>query len=87
VLFNGRTVFQFYAVVIAPFACLAVAYALGRVLGPTDASQRRRTIGAGVVAAYLGIALLAAAFFIPVWTAEPISYADWARRMWFKSWI
>jgi dolichyl-phosphate-mannose-protein mannosyltransferase len=87
VLFNDRTVFQFYAVVIAPFACLAVAYALGRVLGPAGASPRRRSIGAGVVAAYLGIALLAAAFFIPVWTAEPISYADWARRMWFRSWI
>jgi dolichyl-phosphate-mannose-protein mannosyltransferase len=87
ILFNGRTVFQFYAVVIAPFACLAVAYALGRILGPKGASQRRRTIGAGVVGAYLGLVLLAAAFFIPVWTAESISYADWARRMWFKSWI
>jgi dolichyl-phosphate-mannose--protein O-mannosyl transferase len=87
VLFNGRTVFQFYAVVIAPFACLAVAYALGRILGPAGASQRRRTVGAGIVAGYLGIALIAAAFFIPVWTAEPISYAEWAQRMWFKSWI
>lgn len=87
VLFNGRTVFQFYAVVIAPFACLAVAYGLGRILGSTDASPRRRTVGAAVVAGYLGIALLAAAFFIPVWTAEPMSYADWAQRMWFKSWI
>jgi dolichyl-phosphate-mannose--protein O-mannosyl transferase len=87
VLFNDRTVFQFYAVVLAPFAALAVAYVLGRVLGPASASQRRRSSGAAVVGAYLGLAILAAAFFMPVWTAEAISYAEWGRRMWFRSWI
>jgi dolichyl-phosphate-mannose-protein mannosyltransferase len=87
VLFNDRTVFQFYAVVLAPFAALGVAYVLGRVLGPVEAGARRRQIGAAVVGAYLGLAIVAAAFFWPIWSAEPISYADWARRMWFRSWI
>jgi dolichyl-phosphate-mannose--protein O-mannosyl transferase len=87
VLYNDRTVFQFYAVVIAPFAALGVAFVLGRVLGPAEASARRRSVGAALVGAFLALALLAGAFFYPVWSAEPISYADWARRMWFRSWI
>jgi dolichyl-phosphate-mannose--protein O-mannosyl transferase len=87
VLFNDRTVFQFYAVVLSPFMALGIAYVLGRLLGPADAPAQRRQIGAGVVGAYLGLAIVAAAFFWPVWSAEPISYADWARRMWQRSWI
>jgi dolichyl-phosphate-mannose--protein O-mannosyl transferase len=74
-------------VVIAPFAALGVAFVLGRVLGPAEASARRRSVGAALVGAFLALALLAGAFFYPVWSAEPISYADWARRMWFRSWI
>ena len=26
-------------------------------------------------------------FYWPIYTAQVIPYADWARRMWFPSWI
>jgi dolichyl-phosphate-mannose--protein O-mannosyl transferase len=87
VLFNGRTVFQFYAVVIAPFMALAMAYVLARILGRPDADSRRRQIGAAVVGAYVGLLVLAGAYFWPIWSAEPISYAEWSARMWLRSWI
>ena len=87
VFYNQRTVFGFYTVVLSAFMALAVAYCLGRILGSSDASTRRRTIGAGVVGAYLAIVVVAAAFFLPIWIADPISYAQWGQRMWFKSWI
>jgi dolichyl-phosphate-mannose--protein O-mannosyl transferase len=87
IFYNERTVFGFYTVVLSAFMALAVAYCLGRILGSANASPRRRTIGAGVVGAYLAIAVVAAAFFLPIWIADPISYAEWGQRMWFKSWI
>jgi len=87
VLYNGRTVFGFYTVVLSAFIALAVTYCLGRILGPPDSSARRKAIGAAVVGGYLALTLLFAAFFLPVWTADPISFAEWGRRMWFKSWI
>ena len=87
IFYNERTVFGFYTVVLSAFMALAVAYCLGRILGSAYASPRRRTIGAGVVGAYLAIAVVTAAFFLPIWIADPISYAQWGQRMWFKSWI
>lgn len=87
IMYNGRTVFAFYTVVLSAFIALGVAYCLGRILGPVDATARRKAIGAAAVGGYLALALLFAAFFLPVWTADPISFAEWGRRMWFKSWV
>ena len=35
----------------------------------------------------LVLAVLAAAWFYPVWTAEVIPQPAWRMRMWFSSWI
>lgn len=86
-LFGQRTIFSFYTAAFAPFIALAVAYCLGRVLGPAQASERRRHLGAIAVAAYLAVVLAAAAYFLPIWTAESISYSSWLQRQWFRSWI
>lgn len=87
ILYNSRTVFAFYTVALSGFIALAVTYCLGRILGPASASIRRRMIGAGVVGAYVAVVLVCASFFLPIWNGDPISYAQWAQRMWFQSWI
>ncbi|MEX2043371.1 MAG: phospholipid carrier-dependent glycosyltransferase [Patescibacteria group bacterium] len=37
--------------------------------------------------AFLWLALLAFAYFYPVWTGLPLDVQDYGRRMWLKSWI
>ena len=37
--------------------------------------------------AFIALALLAFVYFYPVWTGVGLDAADYARRMWFKSWI
>jgi dolichyl-phosphate-mannose--protein O-mannosyl transferase len=86
-LFQERTVYSFYAVVFAPFVVLAVTMCLGLLLGGPGASSRRRQWGAAVAGAYVLIAVANFARLYPVLSAEVIPYADWARRMWWKSWI
>ncbi len=86
-LYQERTIFTFYAVIFVPFLALAVAYALGMVLGPPGAPPRRRALGAGLAGAVVVAAVGAAAFFWPVWTADVIPYSSWRTRMWWGSWI
>jgi len=66
---------------------LAVTMCLGLILGGPHASALRRQWGAAAVGAYLLLAVANFAWLLPVLSAETIPYADWARRMWWKSWI
>ncbi|WP_237687494.1 dolichyl-phosphate-mannose--protein mannosyltransferase [Arthrobacter jiangjiafuii] len=82
-----RTTFFFYSVSFEPFLILALTYVLGLLLGrPGDPAARRRA-GKAAVAIFILAAVLASAFFLPVWTAETIPYSDWRLRMWMPSWI
>jgi dolichyl-phosphate-mannose--protein O-mannosyl transferase len=83
-LFLGRTAFAFYAVAIAPFVVLAVAYGVGLVLGPANAAPNRRTVGAAVAGAYVLAVIVAAAWFFPIHVDAVIPYDEWLRRMWFR---
>jgi dolichyl-phosphate-mannose-protein mannosyltransferase len=85
--FQQRTVYSFYAVAFVPFLVLAVTMCIGLVLGPPGASPRRRQWGAAAAGAYLLLAVANFAWLLPVLSAKVIPYADWARRMWWKSWI
>ena len=85
--YQQRTIFTFYAVIFVPFVALGLALALGVVLGPPDAPPRRRLRGAAVAGSVVVLAVAAAAFFWPVWTAQVIPYASWRARMWWGSWI
>ncbi len=85
--FQSRTIFSFYAVVFVPFLVLAVTMCLGLVLGTRPASIRRRQVGLAAAGAYVLLAVADFAWRLPVLAAEVIPYADWARRMWWKSWI
>jgi dolichyl-phosphate-mannose-protein mannosyltransferase len=70
-----------------PFLVLAVTMCLGLVLGPPGATARRRQWGAAAAGAYLLLAVANFAWLLPVLSAKVIPYADWARRMWWRSWI
>ncbi|SDQ66491.1 dolichyl-phosphate-mannose--protein mannosyltransferase [Quadrisphaera sp. DSM 44207] len=86
-LYAERTIFTFYAVAFLPFLVLGLAHALGLVLGPPDAAPARRRTGAALAGAVVIGAVVAAAYFWPVWTGEVIPYAQWRARMWLPSWI
>jgi dolichyl-phosphate-mannose--protein O-mannosyl transferase len=86
-LYQDRTIFSFYAVVLVPYLCLAVTMMLGALLGPPGADDRRRIVGA--VAAGVLVLLIAWNFiyFFPIYTGQTIPYADWHSRMWLDTWI
>lgn len=86
-LFPDRTIFFFYAIVFQPFLILALVYVLGLILGrPRDNAWRRQS-GILLVGAFVVLAVLVSAFFLPIWTAETIPYNQWRLRMWMPSWI
>ena len=85
--FPDRTIFSFYAVLIAPFLVLAVVYVIGLVLGGPGASPTRRTVGASLAGGYVLLVLLVAAWFYPIHVDAVLPYDEWLRRMWFRSWI
>ncbi|HEX6919080.1 MAG TPA: phospholipid carrier-dependent glycosyltransferase [Actinomycetes bacterium] len=85
--FQDRTIYSFYAVAFVPYLALAVTMCLGLVLGPRGASSFRRQWGASAAGAYVLLAVANFAWLLPVLSAQVIPYAEWARRMWWKSWI
>ncbi|MDO5498907.1 MAG: phospholipid carrier-dependent glycosyltransferase [Propionibacteriaceae bacterium] len=80
-----RPLFFFYAIVIIPFTCVAIALCLGALIGPMEGRTRR---AGGIVAGVL-VALIALnfAYLYPVLTDTLLTYSQWLSRMWFKSWI
>ena len=82
-LFQKRTVFEFYAIVIEPFIILALVYCADKFLGRQPGSLYRRLTLA------LFVLLIAANFiyFWPLFTATVITYSHWSKLMWFSSWI
>ena len=85
--YQERTVYFFYAIVFTPFVVLAITMCLGLLLGDRTASPTRRQWGAAGAGAYLLLAVVNFAWLLPVLSAEVVPYADWARRMWWRSWI
>ncbi|MFJ6080120.1 dolichyl-phosphate-mannose--protein mannosyltransferase [Streptomyces sp. NPDC092369] len=85
--YQDRTIFSFYAVVFVPFLCLAVAMMVGAVLGPPDADQRRRTVGAVGAGVLVLLIVWNFIYFFPIYTGVTIPYPDWQARMWLDSWI
>lgn len=85
--FQHRTIFTFYAVVLVPFLAMALAMTLGAVLGGPRADPTRRAVGAAVAGSVVLLAVVAAYWFYPIWTAQLIPYAQWSLRMWLPTWI
>ncbi|RBY94231.1 phospholipid carrier-dependent glycosyltransferase [Blastococcus sp. TBT05-19] len=84
---TDRTMFIFYMAPALPFFIVAVALVLQDVVGRADASWLRRRIGLGAACLYVAVVAATFVFFWPVLTGEPLSNAEWSRRMWFPSWF
>ena len=84
---QDRTIYTFYAVAFVPWVVLGLTYCLGLLLGRRDASPERRLYGGIAAGAVVVLAVLAFAWFYPVYTAELIPQPSWADRMWLPSWV
>lgn len=85
--YQSRTIFTFYAVAFVPWVVLSLTYALGLLLGGSQASPQRRLYGAVAAGSVVVLAVMAFAFFYPVYSAVLIPQTSWANRMWMPSWI
>jgi dolichyl-phosphate-mannose-protein mannosyltransferase len=85
--YQHRTIFTFYTVAFVPWIVLTVTYVIGIALGPPTVSRIRRLVGGSAVGVYLVTTVAVFFFYWPIYTAQVIPYAEWARRMWFPSWI
>lgn len=81
--FQKRTVFSFYAIVFEPFLILALIYCAWLWF--------ERAKNKNIALASMGLLLIAIAlnfiYFIPLYTAEIITYDSWRQHMWLPSWI
>ena len=85
--YADRPIFSFYAVTTVPFLVIALCLAIGRLVGPEDASPRRRLFGTVVAGAFVVLVVLHFARLWPVYTDQLITTPDWLHRIWFRSWI
>ena len=83
----NRTVFQFYAIVFEPYMLIALAMAIGVVLGTREDSAERRAQGIRWVLAFGIIALLLSVFFYPLWSGIQTPLWFWQMHMWIPSWV
>ncbi len=79
-----RTKFYYYALEFEPFLILSVVLCLGLILGPVTASVLRRSIGAGLVGAYVLCVLLMFVYFYSILAGKVIPYHEWLSHMWYR---
>lgn len=99
---SRSAVFQFYAVVLTPFAALALALALGMLIaGPGDVAGRELAdaarirldpsppalLGRRVAVAIFALgALVLAVLFFPLWSGMPVAEWFWRVHIWLPGW-
>lgn len=81
-----RPIFAFYAVATLPFLVIAIALTL-HAAWDDAVTLRQRKQAAFTVGALLGLAVICAVYFWPIWTNALIPYDSWHSRMWFRNWI
>jgi len=80
----GRTKFFYYALEFEPFLILSIVLCLGLILGPATASVLRRSVGAGVVGAYVLCVVLMFWYFYAILAGKVIPYPEWLSHMWYR---
>ena len=86
-MFQERTVFEFYSIVFLPFVVMALAMSLSTVRGAATASKARQTTGTVLVTLFLVAVVAVSWFFYPIWAGIPLPYDSWHLRMWFPTWV
>ena len=79
-----RTKFYYYTLEFEPFLILSITLCLGLILGPAAASVRRRSIGAGIVGAYILCVLIMFWYFYSILAGQVIPYQNWLDHMWYQ---
>ena len=79
-LFPDRTMFTFYAIVLLPFMILAISYLAHELILNYRHSYR-------VIALAFSVVLVLFLYFLPIQTAQIITFDEWQSRMWLESWI
>lgn len=85
-LMQKRTMFTFYAIAFEPFLILVIVYALSKFL---ERDQNGLIPRHRLYATYVWLTLVVVNFwyFLPLYTADVITYTAWFNRMWLPSWI
>ncbi|ROS58816.1 dolichyl-phosphate-mannose-protein mannosyltransferase [Curtobacterium sp. PhB172] len=86
-MYVNRTVFQFYTIAFEPFMVMALAAAIGLVLGSRTDPRARRTRAVVWVGVYLAVVLLASAYWYPMWTAIQVPWDFIRSHYWLPSWL
>ena len=86
-LYQERTIFYFYAVVLVPFLCLALAMAVGAMLGPPGSTERRRAAGAVAAGTLVLLIVWNFIYFWPIYTGGELPLSGWRARMWLDTWV
>jgi len=73
--------------VMLPFLLLALVYALRAVTGPQHADADRRLAGQRVVLVFVGVIVLLAAFWLPLWSAMQVPYEFYRLHNWMTGWV
>ncbi len=81
--FQKRTVFSFYAIVFEPFLILALTYCAWLWFEKAKNSR----VAISLMAALLIVIALNFIYFMPLYTADVITYDAWRQHMWLPSWI
>ncbi|MFJ4715008.1 dolichyl-phosphate-mannose--protein mannosyltransferase [Streptomyces sp. NPDC088785] len=85
--YQERTIFYFYAVVFAPFLCLALAMMLGGIIGRPGSGERRRMVGAAGAGVLVLLIVWNFVYFWPIYTGTAIPIDSWRSRMWLDTWV
>jgi dolichyl-phosphate-mannose-protein mannosyltransferase len=77
-MYLHRTVFEFYTISFEPYLMIALAAALGHVLGSRDDDPVRRISGIRIVGIVVVVSVVLTVFFYCMWTAiqEPFFYIN-----------
>ncbi|MBT2501556.1 dolichyl-phosphate-mannose--protein mannosyltransferase [Curtobacterium sp. ISL-83] len=86
-MYVDRTVFQFYTIAFEPFMVMALAAAIGLVLGSPRDERSRRTRAVLWVGVYLGVVVLASVYWYPMWTAMQMPWDFIRSHYWLPSWL
>jgi dolichyl-phosphate-mannose-protein mannosyltransferase len=84
-LYPERTMFFFYTVVLTPFLTLALVAGLRAIWWHGYGAPRRG--GAAIVTAFVVLAVLISAFFLPMWTGWAVPIEFIRLHYWLPSWI
>jgi dolichyl-phosphate-mannose-protein mannosyltransferase len=85
-LYLNRTVFQFYTIAFEPYMMLALAMAIGAILGNRRDSSWQRQRALRFVGLYLALVVAVSIFFWPLWSATQIDFTLMRAHWWLPLW-